>query len=437
MRTLAARRRDAPVCRDRPGPGQVRLRRCRSTHSICRLYHAAGRRVWSAVGGRNEPDLPRSVRLRLAFEELGPTLIKFGQALSTHADLLPADVIAELALLQDAVPPLPAGAAEQAIQQALGHTVDDLFSAFDPVPLAAASIAQVHRATLTSGEKIAIKVRRPGIETVIESDLAILSDLAAAAERHIADASLYSLRELVAEFARTIRQELDLVREGRLLERVASQSRWRSDGALPAYLLAADHIHRVDDGVPGWHESLCRRHSRGIRTRPADRRPSRRRRGLQADTRARPVSRRSASWKHPRPCRHNVVAFVDFGIIDASIARCGTCWRKRSSPSAGADAERLAEIVVKVATPLRAVDHGGVGRWISTRCWTSTPACRSPICRCGRCSRSITEAMSRHRLRLPADMLLLIKSVSTIEAVGRQLDPSFRSSSTRRRSSNR
>jgi len=121
------------------------------------------------------------------------------------------------------VPPLPPGTAEQAIQDALGHAVGDVFVDFSTAPLAAASIAQVHRATLRSGEIVAVKIRRRGIERIIEADLTILSELASLAERHVADAALYSLSELVNEFARTIRREQDLVREGRLIERIASQ----------------------------------------------------------------------------------------------------------------------------------------------------------------------------------------------------------------------
>jgi ubiquinone biosynthesis protein len=172
-----------------------------------RPYLAAGRRVFSALGHDGHPEPSRAVRLRLALEELGPTFIKFGQALSTRTDLLPTDLITELTLLQDSVPPLPAGAAEKAIEEALGYGIGDIFVEFDPQPLAAASIAQVHRATLYSGEVVAVKVRRPGIEGVIEADLAILADLAGLAERYLPDAALYSLGDLVAEFARTIRRE--------------------------------------------------------------------------------------------------------------------------------------------------------------------------------------------------------------------------------------
>lgn len=123
-------------------------------------------------------------RLRHALEDLGPTFIKFGQALSTRADLLPADLVAEFEKLQDAVPPMPAGMAEETIAAALGRRVPELFVRFDPEPIAAASIAQVHRATLPSGEDVAVKVRRPGIGATIEGDLALLGQLARLAERY-------------------------------------------------------------------------------------------------------------------------------------------------------------------------------------------------------------------------------------------------------------
>ena len=109
-----------------------------------RPYLAAGRRVLSALGHDAHPEVSRVVRLRLAFEELGPTFIKFGQALSTRAELLPSEVIAQLTLLQDIAPPLQPGVAEKAIEEALGYGINDLFFEFGADPLAAASIAPVH-----------------------------------------------------------------------------------------------------------------------------------------------------------------------------------------------------------------------------------------------------------------------------------------------------
>ena len=120
------------------------------------------------------------------------------------------------------MPELESGVAERAGQEALRHPLRELFADFEATPLAAASIAQVHRATLHSGEAVAVKIRRPGIGAAIEADLAVMSDLAALAERYVADANQYTI-DLVEGFARKIRREQDLVREGRLVARVASQ----------------------------------------------------------------------------------------------------------------------------------------------------------------------------------------------------------------------
>src|SRR5512136_1160345 len=184
-------------------------------------YLALGRRVllpWRGRGnGAGALTPPR--RLRLAFQDLGPTFIKFGQALSLRADVLWRERGSELARLQDGVPPLGPGHAEAAVESELRAPLKQIFSCFDPVPLAAASIAQVHRATLAGGEDVAVKVRRPGIAAVIESDLAVLGQIARLAERYLTDAELYGPSNLVGQFARYIRRELDLAREGRTIDR--------------------------------------------------------------------------------------------------------------------------------------------------------------------------------------------------------------------------
>lgn len=158
-------------------------------------------------------DAPRGVRLRMGLEKLGPIFVKFGQVLSTRRDLLPADYADELAKLQDRVPPFPAAQARALIERAFGRPVSEIFEAFDDVPVASASIAQVHFATLPGGREVAVKVLRPGMLAVIDDDLALMRQLAVWIERLSADGKRLKPREVVAEFDNYLHDELDLVRE--------------------------------------------------------------------------------------------------------------------------------------------------------------------------------------------------------------------------------
>lgn len=386
-------------------------------------YLNAGRRMLAVVGRPLTPEANKAQRFRQALEALGPTFIKFGQALSTRMDLLPADLIAELAQLQDAVAPLTPGTAEHAIEESLGKPIATAFASFGHEPLAAASIAQVHVATLPSGETVAIKVRRPGIERTIEADLSVLADLARLAERHLPDATLYSLSALVDEFARTIRRELDLAREGRIIERVAAQ--FAGDPGLRFPRIYWPLTTR---------DVLTMEYLDGVKVSAV---------GTDAAPDLDPivVAKRGADFVFQQILMHglfhadphpgnilvlpdNVVAFIDFGIV----GRVNRQMRDRLAQIILAigrrDTERLAEIVIAVATPLRAVDINVLSADLAEMLdlYASVPIGELSL---REVFQSITAAMARHRLRLPADVLLLIKSVSTIESVGRQLDPSF------------
>jgi ubiquinone biosynthesis protein len=165
------------------------------------------------------PPLNSAERLREALIELGPTFVKLGQALSTRPDLLPADLIAELSKLQDTVPPFPGEQAINLIETTFGRPIDQLFQTFDPQPLAAASLGQVHAATLPNGTAVVVKVQRPDIAARIQTDLAILADLAALAQERLAFVAQYNLSEIVWEFSATLRAELDYVREARNADR--------------------------------------------------------------------------------------------------------------------------------------------------------------------------------------------------------------------------
>mgnify|MGYP001588109760 CR=1 FL=1 len=177
-------------------------------------------------------DASRGERLRRALEDLGPVFIKFGQMLSTRRDLLPTDIADELAKLQDDVPPFDGEQAVSLVEQALGQSIEKIYAEFDVTPMASASVAQVHSATLHTGEQVVVKVVRPGIEKTIRQDIALLFTLARLVKRYLPDGWRLRPVEVVAEYELTILDELDLQREAAN----ASQLRRNFQGSELVYI---------------------------------------------------------------------------------------------------------------------------------------------------------------------------------------------------------
>ena len=204
----------------RGGLRALRIVRVLLRHRLDALLQgsAYGRWLWLlrpfVPAAPDERDLPRGKRLRLALQELGPIFVKFGQVLSTRRDLLPADIADELALLRDQVAPFPGSQARAAVEHALGRPVGELYASFDEAPLASASIAQVHAATLHDGREVVVKVLRPNVRAQIEADIGLLRTLAAVADRHHPGADKIRPQEIVSEIESTLYAELDLQREG-------------------------------------------------------------------------------------------------------------------------------------------------------------------------------------------------------------------------------
>ena len=178
-----------------------------------RLYRFMPRFAGGADPSRGVKDSTRAVRLREALETLGPIFVKFGQVLSTRRDLLPPDLAEELAKLQDRVPPFASDLAVAEVESALGKSLDQVFRSFEKEPVASASVAQVHLAVLKDGAEVAVKVLRPGVERAIAKDLLLLETAAGLVELLWADGRRLKPREVVAEFAHHLDEELDLVRE--------------------------------------------------------------------------------------------------------------------------------------------------------------------------------------------------------------------------------
>ncbi len=168
---------------------------------------------------KNTDSRPKNARMML--EELGPTYIKLGQILSMRQDLIPPDYAREFSKLQDDIQPFGIEEVEKIIKEELGSDIKDLYESFEEIPIAAASIGQVHRAKLKSGDDVVVKVQRPGIRKIIDADLDIIYSIAAFTEEHLPEAKLYRPVEIVEEFERSIKAELDYTQEGRNAEHFA------------------------------------------------------------------------------------------------------------------------------------------------------------------------------------------------------------------------
>lgn len=362
-------------------------------------------------------------RLRQALEDLGPTFVKFGQALSTRADLLPPDVIAEFEKLQDDVPPMPAGMAEATIAAELGRGTHELFAEFDAEPIAAASIAQVHRATLLSGERVAVKVRRPGIGPTIEGDLALLGQLARLAERYLGDAELLQPTRLVREFGRAIRREQDLAREGRTIDRFRQNFAGDETVFVPRVIwdrtTAAVLTMEFVDGVKVSE----------LGTEPSAYDPSIvARRGATAILRQ--VLRYGLFHADPHPANlfvlpGDVICFLDFG----TVGRLDRHMRDRLATLVQAvvreDTDRMADAVLAIAEPVDDYDRHAFRQDLA-EVFDAYSSVRINDLAIGGLFLEAVSVMARHRLRFPPDLMLLAKAFVTTEGVGKRLDPSFK-----------
>lgn len=172
------------------------------------------RKILKQTNDENIAKLSRGERLRLALEELGPTFIKMGQILSTRSDILPKDIIKELEKLQDKAPAFSFDEVKSVIQNEFGENLEEAYAEFEPTPLAAASIAQVHKALLWSGKTVVVKVQRPGIEKIIAQDMRILEDIAKFVDNHTKYGKIYNFTKMVEDFKKRLEEELDFRIEG-------------------------------------------------------------------------------------------------------------------------------------------------------------------------------------------------------------------------------
>lgn len=363
------------------------------------------------------------VQVRLAIEELGPTFVKLGQILAGRADLFGPDWIAEFEKLHSRVPALPLEQLRPQLREDLGGEPGDVFARFDVEPLAAASIAQVHRAQLKDGTEVVVKIRRPGISETIAADLRLLSRLAAVVEAELPAFKPYRPQQLVRELARSLQRELDLASECRSAERIAVHM-----AGLPWIVVPRVHwdftkerinVQDFVDGVPG-HE-LARLDTEGLDRRLLAQR------GAQAVLKQIVEDGLFHADPHPGNVFYlpgNRIAFIDFGMV----GRLSVRRREELLQLLLGLVERNPQTVADVLLDWTGDDHGVNLSTLETEIeafvdqYHGAPLAELNL---GQMLGDVTAILREHHLGLPSDLALLIKAFITLEGMGRGLDPSF------------
>ncbi|GAA5785058.1 putative protein kinase UbiB [Chitiniphilus shinanonensis] len=362
------------------------------------------------------------VRVRRALEELGPTFIKLGQVLATRVDVFPAEWIYEFEKLQSDVPALPFPLFLAELTDVLGVDPYTLFSEIDPEPCGSASIAQVHRARLNSGEEVVFKLRRPDIIPKIEADLRILRHIASLAEFEFPDARRYQPVKIVDEFAKSLRRELNLSVEARNLERFA-----QNFAAQPEIVIPVIHWEYTSErlNVQSWIGGLAGNEMARLAEEGYDRKVLAAR-GADAVLKMVLIDGYFHADPHPGNVKYlpdNRIAFLDFGMV----GRLPHPRRDQIVDLLAALAERNERSILNVLmdwTGDVVVDEEQLAADIADFMFNYENLSLKDI-QFGHLLNDVAVIMRAHEITLPSDLTLLFKALITLEGLGRQLDPDF------------
>jgi len=393
-------------------------------HGLGSLLAATGPERWHMGHGPGpETAISTPHRLRLALEELGPVFIKLGQMLSTRPDLLSPEYLAELSKLQDDAPPVPADVIRSVIRAELGAAPEELFATFDDVPLASASIGQAHAAILQDGTAVVIKVRRPGVVALVNEDLEILQNLAARISHNWEAAANYNLTGIAADFAATLRAELDYLQEGRNAEHFAANFATIRDIHIPrifwatttSRVLTIERIHgiKVDDD-----QAIA---AAGINRHEL------------ADRAARAAAKMvfDDGFFHADPHPGNLfvepsgsIGLIDFGMVGEVSPQLRGQLAKLLQAFTSNDASRISNSLLALSVSPPTTDRGSLRQdtAVFMRLYEGKKLGQLEI------APLITHMLAilrDHHLQLPREMALLIKMLLMTEGMGARLDPNF------------
>ena len=383
-------------------------------------------------------------RVRRALEELGPTFVKLGQVLATRIDLFEPEWIIEFGKLQDSTPAAPWTDIRQQLCEDLGAPPEEVFATFDPEPLAAASVAQVHRARLEDGCEVVVKVRRPGIRPIIEADLRWLARLAKLAEGESPELRAFRPREVVRQFSQSLRRELDFAGECRNAERIAENFSGYTDKDEPTGDTTAESAPEPPAALPiiviprvYWQwtgERVCvqefiagisGRKLAAVNQAGLDRKVLARR-GAHAVLKMIVEDGFFHADPHPGnvfylPC--NRIAFIDFGMVGRLTEERRDQLMRLLLGLVKHEPRRVADVMLDW-TGNGAIDEDGLLLEIQTFVQQYHGVALKQL-RLGAMLSDLVAILRQHQLALPSDLSLLIKAFISLEGMGRELDPDF------------
>lgn len=392
-------------------------------HGFGELAERAG--LWRLLGRRERvevsPEAQRAStarRFRMLLSDLGPTFIKLGQVLSTRADLLPAEVVEELSLLQDAVEPFPLEQVHAQIQRSLGRPASEVFRHIEPQPLAAASIAQVHRATTLEGDEVVVKVQRPDVAERIDSDLGVLRTLARLLEAVVEETGIQPPTGLVDEFDRAIHEELDFLHEAANIRAFYEMHRGREYLKIP----------RVYDALSS-RTVLTMEYIRGVKISQAELSPEARKEIAAhiLDSSFRQLFEDGLFHGDPHPgnilvLEGNRLALLDFGLVGRLTRAMQETLVLLVMAVALKDSESVAHILYRMGVPDARANLVGFRNDIENILGRHLPATLGEV-DTRNLLRDLLDLAVRYRIRIPKEYALLGRASVSTEGMLRSLYP--------------
>lgn len=383
----------------------------------------AGRHLISRKPAKRIGKLTRAKRIRLAFEELGPTFIKLGQLLSTRSDLISGEYHRELLKLQDEVPPVSYPVIRKIIKSEFGRYPEDIFKYFEETPIAGASIGQVHKAQLRSGETVAVKIQRPDIRKMLQTDLEIILNVAAVLERNVKEFEIHKPTRIVAEFANSLTREIDYLIEAAHIERFGRQFEADNTVHVPRVYrkLTCEHIITMEyiNGIK--ISNVAELQEKGYNLKTVVRRS--------ADLILKQIFVHGFFHGDPHHANifilpDNVICFLDFGMMGRVNREERENFTRMALQILTGNTTKAADSLLNHTEYLKEPDKLQLEKDLSVLIDQHLYRPLEEL-NIGRMFQQLLGITFKHELCFKPDLFLMIKALGTAEAVGKELDPEF------------